>query len=160
SAYGGATYIETKFIQAIPIDPVIAAILGRSAGLSIIHRIDHAPNVGGRLSRTFRNSIATISGSRATTPGNGLFLTSVATTVSAAYQYSGIRRWSMGAQVNYSSSDAISNVIGSYRSFSAGGNIVRHIGRGLNVFASFDARKYGSDSFARYDRLIYRGKLG
>jgi hypothetical protein len=160
SFYGGVSVVETKFIQVVPIDPVIAAIIGQGAGLAIIHRIDHVPNVGGRLSRTFRNSIASISGSRATTPGNGLFLTSVMTSVSAEYRYTGFRRWSAGVSAGYSSGDVISNVTGAYRSYSGSLDVARRLGHGLNAVARFDARQYDSGNFARYNRLIYRGSIG
>jgi hypothetical protein len=160
SSYVGAYRAETKFIQAVQIDPVIAAIIGQSTGARIVHRIDTSPAVGMRLSRTFRKSVATLAFTRNATPGNGLFLTSSTNSVDGQLGYNGFKYWSASASAGYQFSDVISNVVGSYKSYSAGGSVGRRIFPATHLRLTFMARRYDSGTFSRYDRLIYRGTIG
>jgi hypothetical protein len=160
SFYGGVGRAETKYNQSITIDPVIAAILGRSTGVAVIHHVADYPNVGGRLSRTFHNGLAYVYGNRGMNPGNGLFLTSTTTNVGAGYSYSGVRYWSLSTDVTYNNSDAASNVVGNYHSVVGGFSVSRKLFRYVHFIARVDARKYGSPDFNHYNRTIYRTSIG
>jgi hypothetical protein len=160
SGYGGVARAETKFIQVIPLDPVIAAIIGQASGFAIQHRVNTIPNLGGRLSRTFRNGVFSINGSHAVNPGNGLFLTSVTTSVSGNYSYTGLRRWSFSTGVYFSRSEAVSNVDGEYSGVTGTLGLSRQIANSVHLTAHLDARKYTSGDFSRYNRVIYRATIG
>ncbi|MGG7380439.1 hypothetical protein ACQ7B2_17350, partial [Escherichia coli] len=87
---------------------VVAAIIGQRQGLAVQHRIDNIPNLGGRLSKTFRTGVVWLSGSHFVVPGNGLFLTSTATGANLGYSYNGVRKWSFGTSLAYNKSKVIS----------------------------------------------------
>ena len=160
SAYAGAVRVETKYIQVVPLDPVIAAIIGQGSGETIQHRTDYSPDIGARIARTFRNGVFSLSGGRVVTPGNGLFLTSISNSAAANYAYTGLRRWSFLAGAYYNRSIAISNVNGHYESLTGGVGLSRQIARSVHFTARFDARKYNSSDFNLYNRVIYRATIG
>lgn len=91
TGYAGFARAESKFVQTVAVDPAIAALLGISKGTQVVHTIDYLPNVSGRLSQTFQRGVAYVSGGHTVVPGNGLFLTSYATTLLGGYTYTGIR---------------------------------------------------------------------
>jgi hypothetical protein len=160
SAYGGVYRSETKFVRTVQIDPVIAAIIGLSSGIRVLHRIDTAPAGGARLSHSFRRAVASVGFSRGTSPGNGLFLTSQTTGVDAQLSYNGFKRWSAGLSAGYRTSKVISNVEGNYSGYSGGATLARRLAPAVHFRAAFNVQQHDSGSFARYNRLIYRGTIG
>jgi hypothetical protein len=40
TGYAGVIRSETKFVQSVPVDPVVAALLGQTTGNVIVHRND------------------------------------------------------------------------------------------------------------------------
>lgn len=160
SGSAGMFRAETRFIQNVPIDPAIAALIGTPEGTVVLDRIDHVWGGTGRLSRTFPKGVAYISGGRGITPGNGLFLTSITDTAMAGYNYTGLRRWSLGVSVAYNHSDSIGNVLGSYGGTSGTLSASRQIVHNVHAVLSFSARQYSSATFSLYNRLIYDVRLG
>jgi hypothetical protein len=160
SGSAGFYRAETRFIQNVPIDPAIAALIGTPEGTVLLDRFDNIVSWTGRLSRTFPKGVAYISGGRGVTPGNGLFLTSVTTTAMAGYNYTGLRRWSLSASVDYSKANSIGNVIGSYGGTSGTLSASRQIVHSVHGIVSFSARQYSSGTFALYNRLIYDARVG
>lgn len=160
SGYGGFMREETKFEQSVPIDPAIAALIGTSAGAVIVHNIEYVPNVSARLSQTFSRGVLYLSGGHTVTPGNGLFLTSEATTVSAGYTYTGRRHWSFGTQAAYDRAKSIGNVLGSYGDVGGTLSASRQLVHAMHAVLSFSARQYQSPSFTLYNRMIYTVRLG
>ena len=75
SAYGGASRMESKFVQTVTVDPAITALLGITSGVQLFYNINYVPTFSGRLARSFEHGVAYIEAKRAITPGNGLFLT-------------------------------------------------------------------------------------
>jgi hypothetical protein len=160
SGYGGFMRVESKFLQAVPVDPVIAVILGISYAPQIYHSISYAPNLGGRLSRTFRTGVAYISAGHSYVPGNGLFLTSAITSVMGGYGYTGLRRWSFHATAQYDDSQAAANVSGGYGDYGFNLSASRQITRGLNSVVNYYARRYQSGDFTQYNRWIQTVRVG
>jgi hypothetical protein len=160
SGSAGFYRAETRFIQNVPIDPAIAAIIGTPEGTVLLDRFDNIVSWTGRLSRTFPKGVAYISGGRGITPGNGLFLTSIMTTAMAGYNYTGLRRWSFGISGEYQRADSIGNVYGTYGGTSGTLSASRQIVRTIHALVSISARKYTSANFSLYNRLIYDVKVG
>jgi hypothetical protein len=160
SGSAGIFRAETRFIQNVPVDPAIAALIGTPEGTVVLDRIDHLASGNGRLSRTFPKGVAYISGGRGVTPGNGLFLTSISDTVMAGYNYTGLRRWSLGASVAYSRATSIGNVLGTYGGTSGTLSASRQIIHNVHGLVSFSARQYSSADFSLYNRLIYDVRVG
>jgi hypothetical protein len=160
SGYAGFVRAETKFEQSVPVDPVIAALLGITSLPRVVHDIAWQPNISARLSQTFRRGVFYVSGGHTVTPGNGLFLTSYATNAGGGYSYTGLRRWSFSAGVAYNRSQSIGNLVGEYASTVGSFAVSRQVGRSVHLIANFDARQYQSGDFSNYNRLIYSARLG
>jgi hypothetical protein len=160
SAFGGFSRVETKIVQAVPVNPEIGILLGISEGAVIIHTTGYRPNFSARLSRTFSRGVAFLSGGHSETPGNGLFLMSSATNAAAGYTFTGLRLWSFSAQAAYSTAESTGNVLGRYTTISGGLSASRQIRRYVHVIATFSARQYESPDFAGYNRFTSDARLG
>ena len=160
TGYAGVIRSETKFVQSVPVDPVVAVLLGQATGNVIVHRIDYIPAGNGRLSRTFRNGVAYLAGGRTITPGDGLFLTSKVSTVMAGYSYTGRRRWSFNSEVSGTLARSIGNVVGNYSIYSGSLTASRQISGAWHALASFSVRQYDSADFNTFHRLIYSARIG
>jgi hypothetical protein len=160
SLSGGVIRVENRFDELVPLDPVVAQLLGYSSGVQIVYGVDYVPTFSGRLSRTFRTGVFWVGGGRSVTPGNGLFLTSKMTNATIGYTYTGLRRWSCTAQVMYDRGDSQGNVLGTYGDISGGMSISRQIVKSLHFVVGADARRYQSPSFNLYNRTVYDASLG
>jgi len=160
TGYAGAMRVETKFIQTVPVDPAVAAIIGITQGTQVVYSIRTVPNVSARLSRTFSRGVFFIDGGHTVTPGNGLFLTSASTVVGAGYNYTGLRRWSFSAGANYSNNNSIGNVTGNYTGYTGTLSASRKLSHSLHSILSVSGRNYGSSDFTKYNRTIYEASFG
>jgi hypothetical protein len=158
----GVTRVESKFVSQTSVDPLIAQLLGITSAPQIIHRVDYfkIPNFMTRASRTFRTGVVYVSAGHSVMPGNGLFLTSYAYTVSAGYSYTGLRRWSINMQPTYLTADSAGTISGNYSAVSGRASIARKVGAGVYFIAAFNATRYGSTTYASYNRVIYTGTMG
>jgi hypothetical protein len=160
SAYAGAAFSESKFIQQIAIDPSIAALLGITQASLVGYGVHWDPAFSARLSRAFQRGVAYVGVSHTITPGNGLFLTSTVTSADAGYNYTWKRRWSFGAAVDYARAKSIGNIMGVYAGVSGTVNASRQIWRFVHFTSSFSARSYSSPDYHNYNRVIYSAMAG
>ncbi len=160
SVYGGILRAETKFVQNVPVDPIITAILGITSSPSVIHTITRIPNIGARLSRTYRRGVVFVSGGNSMTPGNGLFLTSTVTNISGGYTYTGLRRWSFSSGAAYNRANSIGHILGGYSDVTGSISMSRQIQRTVHLVVSFDAHQYNSPTYQKYNRLTYTARIG
>ena len=156
----GVVRVENRFERMVPLDPVVAQLLGYSQGTQLVYSIDYVPAFSGRLSRTFRRGIFWVSGARTLTPGNGLFLTSKTANATTGYTYTGLRRWSFTAQAMYNRGSSMGNVLGTYADLSGGLSLSRQIVKSLHIVAGGDARRYQSPNFTLYNRTVYDAHIG
>jgi hypothetical protein len=164
SATSGATRYENKFVQNVPIDPAIAAVIcvpGQPCGAShVTYGISIIPSITARLSKVVPRGIVFLNGGHSVTPGNGLFLTSTSTEVGGGYSYTGLRKWGISTSLNYMTSDSVGNVIGRYNSIVASASLSRQIFRVTHAVLSFSARQYGSNDFKNYNKWAYSVRAG
>lgn len=160
TGYAGIMHMETKFIHTVPVDPVIAALIGETQGNILVHTISNLPTGSGRLSKTFPTGVAFISGGYTVVPGNGLFLTSKMATASVGYTYTGLRRWSFRLQADGFRGTSVGNVLGNYNNYDGGLTVSRRISGIVNGLFSFNARKYSSPMFTLYNRVFYDARIG
>jgi hypothetical protein len=160
TGYAGAARYETKFVQTVAVDPAIAALIGITAAERVSYGVNTTPSFGARLSRAVHRGVFFAGAGRSITPGNGLFLTSVATMVNGGYSYSGLRGWSTAATGAYTSSKSVGNVIGNYSNYSAslslGRKVMRYTTGNLSVTASHAA----SADFRNYNKWQYFVNMG
>lgn len=160
SSYGGFMRVESTFTQTVPVDPVIAALLGIQGAPQIVHQILTVPNLGARISRTFRTGVLYGYAGHSIIPGNGLFLTSIATQVSVGYSYTGLRNWSFGTAASYDRASAMGTITGVYGDRSAQLLLSRLLLRHISFVLSYAARQYTSPSYSNYNRTIQEGRVG
>lgn len=160
AAVAGGTHYESKFLQTLPLDPVIAVLLGISSSSQIIHTRSWTPTGSARLSWLFPHGIAYLSGGRILTPGNGLFLGSLSNNISAGYMYGGLRHWTINSHVSYYNSNSVQNVSGEYSNMSGAVSISRTLLRNVQWFGTYSARQYTSGTFTAYNRVIHQAVFG
>jgi hypothetical protein len=153
-ARAGVTRLETLSLGAVDLDPIVAAIIGRSAGYRAFYRIDLQPTFSLQLGRQFRRASAHAAYHRGATPGNGIYLTSRQNSFSAGYSYTGMRHWNLASSANYSDLEGVGQDIRAYRSAGGSAGATRMIGsRNLFLTARCDLRR----SLAGHDfRRIFR----
>jgi len=160
SSAAGVQRLETNFVRTVPVDPAITALLGITSGSEVFHGISYGFFANGRLSRAFPMGVAYLSASHSATPGNGLFLTSEMTAVSAGYTYTGIRRWSFNAGAGYDRSKSVANVQGEYSDVSGTLSASRQIARSVHLVVNYSVRRYGSGDFSKYNRVVHEAGFG
>lgn len=160
SATAGASRYENIFVQIVPIDPAIAAVIGISSAQRVSYQEHYIPNVSARLSKVVPRGTVFVNASHGINPGNGLFLTSTSTNVGGGYNYSGIRRWALSAGANYNTSTSEGNVLGQYGSYSVTVSASRQVAPLTHGILSFIARKYDSSNFQNYNKWAYSVNLG
>ena len=160
SATVGMMRQENKFLQTVAIDPVIVALLGVTQAVQIFHDIQYRPRFSARISNTFHNGVVYASVGNDVTPGNGLFLTSYATTVMGGYSYTGLRHWSVSASGGGVWAQTRGLLTGAYGNATGQLSIARNIGWGLSSTVTYSVRQYTSPDFSKYNRLIYNIAVG
>ena len=160
SGYAGFSRIENRFEQLVPLAPALQALLGYVSVPAVSYSVSILPNVNVRLSRSFSQGVAFISGERMVMPGNGLFLTSTTTNANAGYNFTGLRRWSFGINASYQWAQSLGNVGGRYNTAAGGFTISRQITRSVHALATFRASKYSSPTYSNYNRPIYDARIG
>jgi hypothetical protein len=91
---------------------------------------------------------------RAATAGNGLFLTSIVTTVGGGYAYTAFRHWSLNAQVIRLSANAKGTISGAYGNTIFSVSTGRQLGPYTHWSASYSVNNYTSPQFPNYNRRI------
>jgi hypothetical protein len=160
TGYGGFTRLETTFIQLLPTDPAIAALLGVSASPVVSHNLRYSPTGGARISKVFKTGVVFASGGRSVTPGNGLFLTSYSTSGDLGYNFTGLRHWSLSARAEMAHSTSLGTILGDYDNRSAGVALGRQLSTAVQFTATYSVRKYSSVDFSRYNRVIQEISAG
>jgi hypothetical protein len=129
----GGIRAEALALQTVTIDPVVAAIIGRTQGLRAFHSVNYDTAVSAQLARHFRKASASIAWNRGVSPGNGIYIASRQNSVSATYSYTGMRLWSLTASTYYSEMQGTGQDIGRYRGTSAEAGLTRSI-HSKNIF--------------------------
>jgi hypothetical protein len=160
SGFAGVARMENRFEQLVPLAPQVQALLGYAYAPAVVYGVSWIPNASVRLSRTFPQGVAFLSGARTVVPGNGLFLTSSMTSATLGYTYTGLRRWSFGATVGYMAGKSLGNVVGQYNTLTAGFTASRQITHALHAIARFSNWRYTSPTFSQYNRPVYDIRIG
>jgi hypothetical protein len=151
SLRGGVISVDSQGLIRVDIDPVIAAIIGRSYGVEIYGRQNLLSTGGVNLQRNFRKSSLSFSYSDGATPGNGFYLASRNRSAAANFSYTGVRRWNFGANFDYSKYSTLSRSLDDYKGFGGGVGAAYQLGHGLHLTTRINTRDYEirGTSFAR-----------
>jgi hypothetical protein len=92
---GGGFHVNSTFVGTVPLDPLLAQLLGEPHGLAIqsISRFSYI--AGARIGHEFERSAIQAFYRRGVTPGNGLLLPSTREVAGLTYGYSGIDKWAL-----------------------------------------------------------------
>ncbi|MEO8595278.1 MAG: hypothetical protein ABI759_18295 [Candidatus Solibacter sp.] len=160
SVFAGVTHYENVFVQTVPIDPAIAAVIGVGSLQRVFYIAALAPTGGGRLSWRVPRGTFFLNASSSINPGNGLFLTSKSVNFGAGYNYSGVRHWGLSAGANYNKSYSQGNVYGDYGSYSGNLSASRQVAPLTHGVLTFAVRRYASGDFQQYNKWSYNVSLG
>jgi hypothetical protein len=112
---GGASTTESLGLQAIPLNPVIAALLGETSTIIDLFRNSATSDISAQLVKDFNGgrtaSIAFVNG---VSPGNGLFQTSKQQSISINFGAKIRRVYQIQVAVSHDSLTSIAQTIGGY----------------------------------------------
>lgn len=155
----GGYRVEISRLERVPLDPVIAAIIGQSVAISTSYRKLYVPSYSAQLVRSFRRGSVAFHYSRSISPGNGIYLTSEYESGGVSAHYRGSRRASFRAYANGSVRRALVQDIGQYRGYYGGVGMNYRLGQGLSLSTDVGARRY-EVRHTQLDRLSYRATVG
>ncbi len=138
----GAYRLEAVGTQRVRLDPLIAALLGTTTGVEVFHTKTYGTMLSAQLSAQFRNSALNFGYSRGLNPGNGLYLTSQAESIYAAYSYVPIRNWSGGLQAVYTRLSARTQNLGRSEAYIGTASLGRSIFSWMSYGVSASIRRY------------------
>ena len=156
---GGAMRAESVRNTQVQLDPVVAAILGRTVGFAKFHGIVYLPQYGAHLTRAFRRASASAGYSRTVLPGNGVYTITSYENGTLGYSYTGFRRLSLQAGASYTRYSALSQALGRYRSYSGGGGFTYRVAHSLSVIGRVDGRRYQVQN-SDLNRIYCRASFG
>ncbi|MGE5568202.1 MAG: hypothetical protein ACM3S5_04110 [Rhodospirillales bacterium] len=154
----GGYRVESERLTRVALDPVLAKIFGQTTGIDIFHGVGYSPLAEIRLTRGFRRGSWTVAYGRAVVPGNGVYLTSNYDSASAGFTYNGWRRVSIQGGAAYSSYSSLSQTLGKYENYTAGGGASIKLNKFFSLITRVDGRRYNiSES---YSKTAYRATMG
>ncbi len=160
----GGSHVETSGITQVTIDPVIAAIIGRSESNEVIHLVNWLPTWNVLLTRSLRHGSINAVYDRGVTPGNGLFLTSKTESVTGNVSYTGIRKLNVGVTGGHVSYSTLSIGLGNYGSWNGGAGVTYKIRGYLSFVTRYDYRRYDvaqtNEGELLFKRNTYRVSIG
>lgn len=160
SAFMGGSRVESLFLNKVTLDPIVAAILGETAGLEVAHNIRWAPAVEARLARAFHRASLTLQYTRRINPGNGIYLTSQGQSAIGSFNYTGVRYWSFNISGGYNSMRALIQSIGNYQATYVGVGTTRHLANDFYLTSRIDNRRYDLGPVADFSRNPLRIVFG
>jgi hypothetical protein len=155
----GVLRLETLSLGVVQVDPLVAAIIGRTTGYSAFYRKDLQPTFSLQLSRQFRHATAHAAYHYGATPGNGIYLTSRQNSFSAGYSYTGMRHWNFSSSAHYRDLEGVGQELRNYRSTGGSASVTRTLGdRNLYLTARCDVRRsIAGQNFKRNFRSVSIG---
>ena len=106
------------------------------------------PTSGGRATRRFDRSLLNLSANIGASPGNGVYLTSRQTALAALYSYTGIRKWTLGANGAYSELSALGQTLGKFKNVQGGVGATYKLANATHLEFRYDLRHYTTQNNA------------
>jgi hypothetical protein len=145
---GGLNYYENQAYTVVPIDPVLAAILGTSTGIIDSYQRNHSTEMSAELARDLHhNRTATLAFTKGLAPGNGQILTSIQEAATAGFNMRVLRRAVFSTGLGWTTLK--SQVQGKYDTEYVFVGLTRPVTRRAEAVLRADYRKY-IISYANY----------
>jgi hypothetical protein len=148
---GGLNYYENQAYTVVPIDPVLAAILGTSTGIIDSYQRNHSTEMSAELARDLHhNRTATLAFTKGLAPGNGQILTSIQEAATAGFNMRVLRRAVFSTGLGWTTLK--SQVQGKYDTEYVFVGLTRPVTRRAEAILRADYRKYtiSYTNFANY----------
>jgi hypothetical protein len=155
----GVFHSEVSGLQSVTLSPVIAALLGQTSTIQSFYLESISPSGSATLTRRFKTASLAFGYEKATSPGNGVYLTSKTENGSASYSYTGIRKASIGVSGGYYSLSSLGQGIQPYRSANAGAGFTYTLPYSLHFVARYDYRYQAIENLT-YKHTGYRATIG
>jgi hypothetical protein len=140
---GGVTRSESESLTTVPIDPVIAILIGRSSATIDSYRASLFSDVSAQLVKDFgRSRSMNIAYAHGLAPGNGLILTSVQQNISAGYSARLFHWYTATVNAGYSTLSSESQTVSKYSTEYLGFNLSRPYRHGLTTNFGADYRHF------------------
>jgi len=161
----GMSHGEVTGLAIVPLDPDVAAIVGVSNGIEVLHQVLSTPALRARISKHWRSSSADLEYQKGISPGNGLVLTSESNSVNGGFHYTPSRIWTLSMQAGRTSMQALSGLnsssyASSYTGYVTDVSISRTIRPNVQIMARFDARPFSYVGTGLQTRIFYRTTIG
>ncbi|MBI3682576.1 MAG: hypothetical protein HY235_19535 [Acidobacteria bacterium] len=137
----GGSRVDSAGIRVVTLDPVVAELLGRTAGREAFNRINYVPSIQGSILRKFRHSSLSFGYSRGVYSGNGVLLVSRTEDVHAIYSYNSGRRWSLSGNAGYYSVSGFGSYGDRFRTGSGGTLFSYRIWENVYFTGGYDLRR-------------------
>lgn len=154
----GATFNKGESLILIPVDPVLAAVLGQSTITGIAHFQTLYPSGRVALNRQFRRASFGLHYYRGVNSGNGTYNTGILDNATASVSYTG-RKVNLGADGGYYKLKSLGQQIGRFTVYSAGAGITYALGRDIHLSLRYDYRDQLID-LSTYKQNGSRATLG
>lgn len=112
---GGVTRLELLTLRNVAVDPVIAALIGIATTQEVFYGITYLPTGTGNIDfRLSRNHALNGSGGLVILPGNGVLGTSRNANIGGGYNYTGLRKVSLGFSSFYNRTSTLNGPVAKF----------------------------------------------
>ena len=139
----GVSHLVNSGLVTVPINPVIAALIGRSSDIVETYQHAYTSDISAELVKDFgERRTANISYAHGVSPGNGLILTSTQQVIGASYNMLLFRHYRASVSAGQTSLLSTLQSIGKYTSDYASLNISRSLAHNVSANIGFSYRTY------------------
>jgi hypothetical protein len=140
---GGATRSESEGLTSVPIDPVIAILIGRGSTIVDEYHRSVQTDISAEFARDLgRNRSLTLAYTRGIAPGNGLILSSTQEFLTIGISARWFRIYAASLGVGRTTLSSVSQTTGKYDTEYASFSLSRPVMRGMTASFGVDYRKF------------------
>ncbi len=159
SLAAGAYRVRSERIVSVPLDPVIAAIIGRATTLQPVKDVRIGPSIQGTLTRVFQRASLSFFAFHGIRPGNSFMATSQTTALGMHYSYTATSRVNVGLRATYYLAHATMTEGVQFSNYGGGGGVNVRLTRALHFTSGVDYRRQDLRN-SNYDRNRMRAFVG
>jgi hypothetical protein len=145
SLRGGVFIAESLELQAVTLDPALAALFRRKVVLAPLYIKSTNPSGFAALTRQFRRANFSVQYERGASPGNGVYLASRAESGTARLSYTAIRKLNFGIDGGYYSLSSLGQNLQKDWAFTGGSGLTYELVRTVYLTARYDNRHQAFD---------------
>ena len=145
SLRGGVFIAESKTLQAVTLDPALAALFRTKVVLAQLYTKSTNPSGFAGLTRQFRRASLSLQYERGASPGNGVYLASRAESGTARLSYTAVRKLNFGIDGGYYSLSSLGTDLRKDWSFTGGTGLTYQLMHAVHFTARYDIRRQQFD---------------